>query len=75
MSKCTQNAGSSDAQTDLWNSIYGAPIADRLNAPAPGANLATVDIFNLIQLRALETVTTCTLRTCAELFNFNIGPI
>ena len=49
------NAGSSDTQTDLWSSTYGPPIANRLNAHAPGSNLTGQDISNLIPLCAFET--------------------
>ncbi|KAF8887235.1 phosphoglycerate mutase-like protein [Gymnopilus junonius] len=50
------NAGSSDAQTSTWTSIYGAPVADRLNAQAPGATLTAADISNFIPLCAFETL-------------------
>lgn len=50
------NAGSSDPQTDIWTTIYGAPIADRLNSQAPGANLTAEDISNLIPLCPFESV-------------------
>jgi len=46
------NVGSSDDQTKVWSSIYGAPIADRLNIQAAGANLTGEDVTNLIQLCA-----------------------
>ncbi|PPQ92757.1 hypothetical protein CVT25_003866 [Psilocybe cyanescens] len=50
------SAGSSDPQTNLWTSIYGAPIAARLNTQAPGANVTATDISNLIPLCAFETL-------------------
>ncbi|KDR84436.1 hypothetical protein GALMADRAFT_54583 [Galerina marginata CBS 339.88] len=50
------NAGSSDPQTNTWTSIYGAPIAARLNSEALGATLLAADISNLIPLCAFETV-------------------
>ena len=62
------NAGSSDTQTDLWSSIYGPPIANRLNAHAPGANLTGQDISNLIPLCALETAATSTLSPFCDIF-------
>ena len=62
------NVGSSDAQTNLWSSIYGPPIADRLNAHAPGANLAGQDISNLIPLCAFETVATSDLSPFCGIF-------
>ncbi|KAF8812207.1 acid phosphatase [Phlegmacium glaucopus] len=66
--KMCPNAGSSVAQTHLWSSIYGAPVADRLNAQAPGASLSAEDIPNLIQLCALETVATGTLSPFCAIF-------
>ena len=62
------NAGSSDAQTNLWSSIFGPPIADRLNAHALGANLTGEDIPNLISLCAFETVATSTLSLFCAIF-------
>jgi len=70
------NAGSSDPQTDAWTAIYGAPIAERLNTQAPGANVVAADISNLIPLCAFETLvkhTTspfCALFTPAEFAQF-----
>jgi len=66
--KICPNSGSSDAQTNLWSSIYGPPIADRLNAHAPGANLSGQDIANLISLCALETVAKNTLSLFCGIF-------
>lgn len=66
--KMCPNAGSSNTQTGLWGSIYGAPIAHRLNAQAPGANLAAEDISNLIPLCAFETVATGTLSPFCSIF-------
>ncbi|KZT29534.1 phosphoglycerate mutase-like protein [Neolentinus lepideus HHB14362 ss-1] len=50
------NAGSSDAQTNEWLSIFAANITARLNAAAPGANLTDVDTYNLMSLCPFETV-------------------
>lgn len=50
------NAGTSDAQTGVWQSIYATPIAERLNAAAPGANLTTADVTNLISLCPFDTL-------------------
>lgn len=50
------SAGSSDPQTNLWTSIYGPPIAARLNASAPGAKVTPSDISNLIPLCAFDTL-------------------
>jgi len=65
-------AGSSDAETETWTAIYGTPIAARLNAQAPGADLVAADISNLIPLCAFESVAKdvaspfCALFTPAE---------
>ncbi len=70
------NAGSSDTQTDIWTAIYGAPIAARLNAAAPGANLTAADISAFIPICPFESVakdTTspfCALFTPAEFAQF-----
>ena len=64
------NAGESDPQTDLWSSIYGPPIANRLNAHAPGANLDGQDITNLIALCPFETVATNTLSPFCGIFTY-----
>ena len=66
--KMCPNAGSSDTQTDLWSSIYGPPIANRLNAHAPGANLTGQDISNLMPLCAFETAATNSLSPFCGIF-------
>ncbi|KAI0796390.1 phytase [Irpex lacteus] len=48
--------GDASAETSAWEAIYAAPIATRLNSAAPGANLTTIDVFNLISLCPFETV-------------------
>jgi len=62
------NAGDSDTQTSLWTSIFGAPIAERLNAQAPGANLVASDISALIPLCAFETIAKLELSPFCYLF-------
>ena len=70
------NAGSSDPQTDIWTAIYGAPIAARLNAAAPGANLTAADISAFIPICPFESVAKdatspfCALFTPAEFAQF-----
>ncbi|KAJ7256493.1 phytase [Mycena haematopus] len=49
------NAGSSDAQTYEWLSIYAPPITARLNAWAPSANLSDTETSALISLCAFHT--------------------
>lgn len=62
------NSGSSDDQTATWAEVFGAPIATRLNAQAPGAGLVAVDIPNLIPLCAFETVVNQVLSPFCKLF-------
>lgn len=50
------NAGGSDDQTNAWQAVYAAPIAARLNAAAPGANLTLDDISSLVSLCPFETI-------------------
>ncbi|KAF8967497.1 phytase [Flammula alnicola] len=70
------NAGSSDEQTAIWTAIYGAPIAQRLNSKAPGANLTAADISNLIPICPFESVANdvtspfCALFTAEEFGQF-----
>ena len=51
-------AGSYDPETDAWEAVYITPIASRLNAAAPGANLTTDDVFNLISLSPFVSIFT-----------------
>jgi len=70
------NADSSDAQKTIWTSIFGGLVADRLNLQAPGANLTSADISNLIPLCAFETLATevpspfCSLFSAQEFAHF-----
>lgn len=50
------SAGSGDAQTNTWQSIYASPIQARLNAAASGANLTLDDVSSIISLCPFETV-------------------
>ncbi|EAU82589.2 phytase [Coprinopsis cinerea okayama7 len=50
------NAGTPEPQTAIWTEIFAQPIADRLNALAPGANLSAADAASLIPLCAFESV-------------------
>jgi len=43
--------------SNIWKEKYARPIAERLNAQAPGASLEPVDAFNIMQLCAHDTVT------------------
>ncbi|EPQ58850.1 phytase, partial [Gloeophyllum trabeum ATCC 11539] len=49
-------AGSNDAQTDAWLSVFAPNITARLNAGAPGANLTDVDTYNIMTLCPFESV-------------------
>lgn len=50
------NAGNGDTQANVWRSIYATPIAARLNAAAPGADLSLEDIPPLIALCPFHTL-------------------
>ncbi|KAG6886729.1 hypothetical protein C0995_005391 [Termitomyces sp. Mi166 len=50
------NAGNSDDQTDAWLATYAPPIAARLNAQAPGANVTISDVYSLMTMCAFESV-------------------
>lgn len=52
---CPQ-AGTPDEQTETWVNIFAAPIAERLNRLAPGANLSAGDAASVIPLCAFETL-------------------
>lgn len=44
------------AENTAWEAVYAAPIATKLNAAAPGANLVASDITSLLTLCPFETV-------------------
>jgi hypothetical protein len=50
------NAGEPDEQVEIWTNIFAAPIANRLNSLAPGANLLPADIVSLMSLCAFESI-------------------
>ncbi|TFK24698.1 phytase [Coprinopsis marcescibilis] len=62
------SAGNPEEQTEVWTSIFATPIAQRLNAQAPGANLTPSDVAALIPLCAFESVALETLSRFCELF-------
>ncbi|KAJ3927688.1 MAG: acid phosphatase [Lentinula lateritia] len=61
--------GSSDNQTDTWIAIYTPSIVQRLNNAAPGANLSSNDVFNLMTLCAFESVATESISDWCGLFD------
>lgn len=50
------NAGNAASQKEQWLSIYGPPIAARLNRQAPGANITASDIYPLMSLCPFDSV-------------------
>ncbi|GAW07716.1 phosphoglycerate mutase-like protein [Lentinula edodes] len=60
---------SSDNQTDTWIAIYTPSIVQRLNNAAPGANLSSNDVFNLMTLCAFESVATESISDWCRLFD------
>ncbi|KAH8106453.1 phosphoglycerate mutase-like protein [Phellopilus nigrolimitatus] len=63
------NAGDSDKYTDAWQSVYATPIAARLNAAAPDANLTVDDVSSLISLCPFDTLAKETPSAFCSLFN------
>ncbi|TCD68638.1 hypothetical protein EIP91_010293 [Steccherinum ochraceum] len=62
------SAGSSDPQTNLWQSTFAPPITKFLNKGAPHANLTDTDTFNLISVCAFESVFKETRSPFCDLF-------
>lgn len=62
------NAGNSDEQTELWQSIFAHAIANRLNIAAPGANMTEADIPYLMSMCPFETVAEGKLSRFCSLF-------
>jgi hypothetical protein len=54
--KMCPNAGNGDLATSQWLSTYAPSIAARLNQAAPGANVTSQDVYDLISLCPFETV-------------------
>jgi hypothetical protein len=62
------NAGSSDAQTEEYLQAAYPPLAVRINAAAPGADLTVDDIFNIMLLCPFETAAKEKLSQFCDLF-------
>ncbi|KAH6908140.1 phytase [Coprinopsis sp. MPI-PUGE-AT-0042] len=62
-------AGTPDEQTEIWVDIFAAPIAERLNQVAPGANLSAGDAASVIPLCAFETLAQERLSPFCALFS------
>ncbi|KAF9522115.1 phytase [Crepidotus variabilis] len=67
--KMCPNAGYPDEYTTIWTNIFGPPIADRLNAQAPGAGITPEDVPSLMSLCAFDTVATSSLSPFCQLFS------
>ncbi|KAF8629279.1 hypothetical protein AX15_003537 [Amanita polypyramis BW_CC] len=63
------NAGDSDFAVDEWISRYAYPIAQRLNAIAPTANLTPADIYGLMDICPFESVAKITYSPFCSLFS------
>lgn len=63
------NAGEPDEQVNIWAGIYATPIAERLNAWAPGACLLADDVVSLMSLCAFESVALEKLSPWCQLFD------
>ncbi|KAF8998849.1 histidine phosphatase superfamily [Cyathus striatus] len=64
---CT-STGSSDPQTNAWIDSFFFPLTKYLNTHAPGANLTTSDVYNLMSLCAFETLAKVTRSPFCALF-------
>lgn len=54
--KSCPNAYAIKKEIDAWRDTFAPPIADRLNAAAPGAHLNNNDVVQLMPLCAFETL-------------------
>ncbi|KAF5376193.1 hypothetical protein D9757_009309 [Collybiopsis confluens] len=64
-----KNIGKSYNQTDTWREIFTAPIVQRLNNAAPGADLTPEDVYNLMSLCAFDSVATDAISDWCGLFD------
>lgn len=62
------NAGGSDEEEGEWFDVAFPPLADRLNKVAPGANLTTKDVYNLMALCPYDSLAYMRLSPLCQLF-------
>jgi len=61
-------AGDGDKKEAKWFAAAFPPLADRLNKAAPGANLTTKDIYNLMALCPYDSLASMKLSPLCQLF-------
>lgn len=62
------NAGDGDDQQEEWFDAAFAPLADRLNAAAPGAHLKKKDVYNIMALCPFDSLAYERLSPLCQLF-------
>ncbi|KAL4081289.1 histidine phosphatase superfamily, partial [Scleroderma yunnanense] len=65
------NAHTIKKERNAWRDIFAPPIADRLNAAAPGANLKSKDVVQIMPLCAFETLFHGKTSPFCDLFTFD----
>lgn len=61
-------AGDGDKKEAKWFAAAFPPLVDRLNKAAPGANLTTKDIYNLMALCPYDSLASMKLSPLCQLF-------
>lgn len=62
------NAGDGDDEQAEWLAAAFTPLADRLNAAAPGVNLTTEDVYSLMALCPFDSLVHERLSPLCQLF-------
>ena len=65
------NAGDGDDEQAEWLATAFSPLADRLNTGAPGANLTTQDVYNIMALCPFDSLVHARLSPLCQLFDDN----
>ena len=63
------NAGDGDHEQGEWLDTAFVPLADRLNTAAPGANLTTKDVYNIMALCPFDSLINDRLSPLCQLFD------
>ena len=63
------NAGDGDGEQAEWLATAFVPLTDRLNTAAPGANLTTRDVYNIMALCPFDSLVHVRLSPFCQLFD------
>ena len=63
------NAGDGDDEQTEWLATAFVPLANRLNTAAPGANLTTQDVYNIMALCPFDSLVYARLSLLCQLFD------